>query len=204
MKPFIAPEPFELTLSFKRDPGEHVDVMMAAGKRFQSPANGDSALHSYWLAIIAVAALIGIAMELHRRFLLPYLFGDSVFPTFSKAMGYFSPLILLALFFRLVLTLYVARIRRVRMMRRMRSDDIVDVDVSRSGIKFTMDDSILFVEWKAFKTMSIIDNRIDIDTAGFTVYIPERAFADRAAFLEGCKTIRRLWRDGVDPARSSG
>ena len=54
-----------MTVSFVRDPEEHADVMLEAGKRFVARTNSGPACVGPFFILIGFGAGVGIVMELY-------------------------------------------------------------------------------------------------------------------------------------------
>jgi hypothetical protein len=185
-----------LSLSFNRDPVEHADVMLATGRRMMTstrPSSGGAGL----VIAIGFGAVVGIAMEIHRRFLLPLIVGPSEIAPLGTVALQLLPLIILIL--ALYAFLYVRALRRQRnaLVSRLEPNVFVDVDIFPEGIRLSSDQMRIELDWLAVRAVFADGSRIEIECESIALYLPERAFTDRKAFAEAAKTIRNLWREAL-------
>jgi hypothetical protein len=185
-----------LSLSFTRDPVEHADVMLEAGRRMTTSTDPVSAWTGLGVAV-GFGAIVGIVMEIHRRVILPMLLGPSEIAPLGTVTLQLLPVILL------ILALYVAiyrravRRRRNALISRIQPNTIVDVDIFADGMHFASGQLAFDIDWPAVTSIVLDANRIEIECDSFATYLPDHAFANKAAFAETGKVLRRLWRDAA-------
>jgi hypothetical protein len=185
-----------LSLSFTRDPAEHADVMIAAGRRM-FPVRRSSSLRWSWIRFslaIAAGIVIGFIMEAYRRLVLPFLGMQDTVPL-GTAMLQVLPLALLAVALLIAFAWWGIRLRRSAFAARISPGVIVDVDIFTDGLTSSGGDLIIDLDWLAVREVYADANRIEIECESFVVYLPVRAFADGKAFTHGAAEIRKLWRD---------
>lgn len=185
-----------LSLSFTRRPGEHVDVMLETGRRMVTGPDPLSAWTGFGMAI-GFGAVVGIVMEVHRRFVLPLILGPSEVAPLGTVALQLLPLILLVAALYVALRYRVAARRRRAIIARLEPELVVDVDIFTQGIASASGQSSLEVDWTAVKDIVINGKRIEIECDSFAVYLPERAFKDGAAFTEAAVEMRKLWREAL-------
>jgi hypothetical protein len=185
-----------LSLSFKRSPGEHVDAMLETGRRMMTSPDPLSAWAGLGMAI-AFGALVGIVMEIHRRFVLPLILGPFEIAPLSTVGLQLLPLILLVAALYAIVHQRVAKRRRKALLSRLEPDLVVDVDIFAEGIVVASGQSTVETDWTAVKDVLIEGDRIEIECESFAIYLPERAFKDRSAFTDAAAALRRLWREAL-------
>lgn len=191
-----------LSLSFTRDPAEHADVMIEAGRRMMTSTDPISAWTGFGVAI-GFGAVVGIVMEVHRRFLLPLMLGPSDIAPFGTVFLQLLPLILLVIVLYVAILFRSARSRRKALVSRLQPNLFIDVDIFTKGLTSSSGASSVDIDWSAVRSIFVQGNRIELECEGFYLYIPERAFANRAAFNEGAKEIRDIWREALKRERDS-
>jgi hypothetical protein len=185
-----------LSLSFTRNPGEHADVMLDMGRRMTTAADPLSAWAGFGLAI-GFGAVVGLVMEIHRRFVLPFFLGPSELAPLGTVALQLLPLILLFAVLYVFLRFRTARRRREAVMSRLDPRLVIDVDIFTHGLISSSGRFAVEVDWPAVTNIFLDASRIEIECESFAVYLPERAFANRAAFTEAATDLRRLWREAV-------
>jgi hypothetical protein len=191
-----------LSLSFTRDPEEHADVMLDTGRRMMTSTDPASAWTAFGMAI-GFGAIVGIVMELHRRFILPLVLGPSAIAPLGTVTAQLLPLILLVVALYVVLYRRVAKRQRKALLSRIEPNLAVDVDIFTQGIISTSGDFTVEIDWSAVTNIILDQSRIEIECESFAIYLPERAFPDRAAFMEAAKALRKLWREAAKRDRDS-
>ena len=171
-------------------------MMLEAGRRMTTSTDPLSAWTGLGVAI-GFGAVVGIAMELHRRYLLPLILGPSETAPLGAIAVQLLPLILLIIALYVIIFRRVAKRRRLALMSRLEPNRVVDVDIFTGGITWSSGHFTLDVDWPAVSEIVLNGDRIEMDCETFAVYLPERAFTNRAAFAEAAKDLRRLWRDAV-------
>jgi len=146
---------------------------------------------------ITFGAAVGIAMEIHRRFVLPLILGPSEIAPLGTVGLQLLPLILLVADFYAVVHRRIAKLRRKALLSRLEPDLIVDVDIFAQGIVTTSGHSTVETDWTAVKNILIDGGRIEIECESFAIYLPERAFKDQAAFTDAAAELRKLRREAL-------
>jgi hypothetical protein len=191
-----------LSFSFARDPEEHAAAMMEAGHRLVAPIRRVSPWRPFFI-MIGIGVITGAAMELYRRYLLPPLLGTSDVASLPMALLVLLPLMLIAAAL-IVAYLVRAGIRQHNaIVARLDPKMFIDVDIFKDGIRVTSGPLTMDIDWPGVHEIVSSNRRIDLEAEGYVVYIPERAFADRAAFARGAADIRKLWRNAVRHDRDS-
>jgi hypothetical protein len=117
-------------------------------------------------------------------------------PLSTAALELLPVLILLvALYF--FLARRTARRQWRAMLSRMQPGLVVDVDVFSKGVRMSTERATIECDWPAARSIFAVPNGMEIEYESFAIFIPERAFANRAAFNEAGKQMRALWRDAV-------
>lgn len=185
-----------LSLSFARDPEEHTDVMLEAGRRMMSQADTVRPGTAILVAI-GFGVAVGIVMELHRRIVLPSVLGSSEVAPLGTVALQLLPLILLFAALYAVLHVRTTRRRRRAMISRLQPNHFVDVDIFSGGVSTSAAQARVEVDWSGVRDIIADGGRIELECESFVIYIPTRAFENYAAYAEALKAMRRLWHDAV-------
>lgn len=187
-----------LSISFVRDPEEHADMMLQAGRRMVTETDSSVA---WWKAIgtaIGFGVVVAIVMELYRRILLPVILDPSEIAPFGTAALELLPLILLVVALFAFLYARASRRRRRVLISRLRPGVFVDVDIFSKGICVSNGgQSTVEVDWPAVRNIFAVRDGMEIECEVFVFHIPLRAFASRAAFNEAGQEIRNVWREAL-------
>jgi hypothetical protein len=183
-----------MSLSFRREPKEHAEVMLEAGRRLtmsRSSAYG-------WLLLlgaVAFGAAVGLVMEGYRRFILSPLFGiDDVAPL-GVIILQLLPFFLLLFVLLFTYARYARKRRKQALIDRLAPDQFVDTDIFTDGFTTSAGPVTLSVDWVAVADVIVGDRRIEFVSDSFVAYIPERAFPDRRAFAAAGSQLYQLWQD---------
>lgn len=183
-----------LSVSFKREPEEHVRVMFEAGRRLTPKPTAAHGRHIF-IGMVVWGAALGIVSELYRQYVLILLLHLSDVPPLGLAALQMGPLVLLAG----GLLAWYGR----RAMRRTRKNWIsqvapgvfVDTDICSHGIRSAAGPIQLTAEWQKVRNIVLGPSRIDVEIETFVIYIPERAFENRQGFDHAAELIQRLWQE---------
>lgn len=185
-----------LSISFVRDPEEHADVIVEAGRRmFASPEPSDGG--TTFLITIGFGALVGIVMEIHRRFILPLVLDPSRIAPFGPVTLQLLPLIFLLVALYFFLQRRQAKRNRSALRSRLQPALFIDVDIFTKGVAISGGHAAAEVDWPAVRNIFVVGNRIEIEGEDFVTYIPARAFSDREALIAAAKKIRNVWREAA-------
>lgn len=185
-----------LSLSFARDPSEQADVMLEAGRRMTTSTEPMAAWTGFGIAI-GFGVLVGIVMELYRRFILPLVLGPSEVAPLGSVAVQLLPLILLLIALYSVLFVRTKTRRRQAIISKLEPGRVVDVDIFAKGVSMSSGKATIEVDWSGVHDIVADSSRIELECEGFVVYIPARAFDGNAAYAAALKDIRHLWRDAV-------
>lgn len=185
-----------LSLSFTRDPAEHADVMIEAGRRMMTRTDPTSAWTGFGVAI-GFGAVVGVVMEVHRRFLLPLLLGPSEIAPFGSVFLQLLPLVLLIVALYAILHIRVARRRRKTLISRLEPNLVIDMDIFSQGITASSGQFAVEIDWPVVRDVLLDGNRIEIECESFSLYLPRRAFTNQAAFNATARELRQLWREAL-------
>jgi hypothetical protein len=191
-----------MTVSFPRDPEEHADVMLEAGKRFVASTNPGPAWMPFFI-LIGFGAIVGIVMELYRRLVLPGILHASEIVPLGVVLVQILPILLLAAGFYLILVVRLMASRRKTVISKLEPRLFIDADIYEEGISTSSSHISVQLDWIAVKSVAVNSNRIDVESEGYVIYFPERAFKNRAEFNEAAMTMRNLWREAKKAARDS-
>lgn len=191
-----------LSLSFTRNPQEHADVMIESGRRMLTSTEPAYAWGGFGVAI-GFGAVVGIVMEIHRRFILPSLLGPSDITPLGTVALQLLPLILLAAALYIFLHRRAVQRQRRALISRLEPNLFIDVDIFSRGIISSSGQFTVEIDWPVVRDIFADAGRIEVECESFSVYIPERAFACRSAFNEAAKEIRDLWREALKRDRDS-
>ena len=170
-----------LSISFERDPQEHVDVVLSINRWYMATHRPRYS----WLVLAGAVGFglgIGLLMELYRRYLLPQLLGATGIPTLAMVLFQFLPFVVLIGTLIAGRTTYLERLHRRTYAAQLEEGYFIDTDVYENGIETTAGDVTVWTPWRAVKEVVVANRRIEIIGDAFVAYLPERAFADKAAF----------------------
>lgn len=185
-----------LSISFKRDLEEHADAMFDVGRRLATETKTVSPWIGFGMAI-GLGALIGVTMELHRRFVLPAILGVEDAPPLGTAILQFLPVLLIAIGVYVFLHLRTIRSQRRAVLSQLRPDLTIDIEIFRQGVTASTGAFNMDVNWSFVSDVYVDGARIEIACESLSIYIPERAFPSRASFTEAFKQIRGVWQDAT-------
>jgi hypothetical protein len=181
-----------MSLSFERDPQEHVDVMFAAARRLAQ--SNTSVLTSMWMFWFFVyAAGFGLAMELYRRYVLVHLASFSTIPAFNILMLQVLPVFILIWLLLSWHNRIEARRSAKAMADRLERPVFVDVDIYRDGIQAATGKTLVQVDWTIIRDIHVLESRIEFESEAWVSFIPFRAFQGREDYLRRAREIRALW-----------
>lgn len=185
-----------MSLSFERDPQEHVHVMFNARRRFIG--NRPSALTSMaalWFFIYAAG--FGLGMELYRRYVLVHLTDISNIPPFSVAMLQVFP-VFIAIWLLLWWHNRIDERRSAKaVVDRLEKTVFIDVDIFRDGIQAATIKTLVQVDWTAIRDIHFLESRIEFISEAWMFFIPFRAFQSREDYGQRAKEIQAAWEDAV-------
>jgi hypothetical protein len=170
-----------LSISFERDPKEHVDVVLSANRRFMATSRS----RYTWLILIGAimsGAAIGFVMEVYRRYVLPFVLGGDNVPTLSMVLFQFLPFVLLIAGLILTRARTLERLRRKAFAAQLAKGQFIDTDIYQNGIETTSGDVTVWMPWHTVRDVVVANRRIEILGDAFVTYLPERAFPDKEIF----------------------
>ncbi|MFK0166698.1 hypothetical protein [Rhizobium sp. NPDC090279] len=185
-----------ITVSFARQPAEHVAVMRQAGRRFaaRQSRNAQSTGAAFFVSAIVVGAALPVSFHLLREYLFIPVFGLS--PSIGKgdmAIIWLVPtLILYALI--LIYSRWLGRRRLAAMQARIRPDVHVIVTITPEGATWNSKQSSIWLAWGEIIDIGLRDGRIEFDLESFAAYIPASAFASQAVQQAAFARILGFWR----------
>jgi len=183
-----------LSFSFKRDRGEHAALMLALGKRLTTSDKQTKPAQKL-AASIVMGLVFGVVLEFYRLQILPYVYGPEQTTPFPLMIVLYLPLlVLLALGIFVLIRREQAR-RLQALASHLSMEEFVDVDVFRNGIASSSGGHSIQTDWTAISEIFVQDGLIVAQSEGHASYLPQRAFASKAAFDEAAATMRKLWRD---------
>lgn len=181
-----------MSLSFKREPEEHADVMIQAGRRMMTPRKALS-VGPFFAAAIAVGVVLALGMEAYRRFVLSPLLGNADVTPANVIFLQFLPLFVLAIILIYSFSALSHKRRRQALIERLDKNLFVDVDIYEEGMRSTSGPVTVMLEWKAIRDVAVKPSRLEFEGDSYVAYLPQRAFESRARFEEAAKKIRGLW-----------
>jgi len=191
-----------MTVSFVRNREEHADVMLEAGKRFVAKPNPGPAWMPFFV-MIGFGAVVGIAMELYRRLVLPsILYPDEITPL-GVVLVQFLPILFLLAGFYVILVARLTADRRKIVVSKLEPKMFIDADIYEKGISTSSNQLTVELDWTAVREVLVDANRIDVESEGYVIYFPERAFKSHAEFNDAAGTIRNLWREAKKAERDN-
>ncbi len=190
----IEKEPWLVSVSYQRDALEELQVHTNARRRFSGPLDETFLYQSALFAIVTIVLMV-VAIEVSRHY-MPF-FPDA--PGFLAYHGqYWAAFLPMVLLFVVAVFGYARMLRRKRdaiFLSRLRAKGWADVEISSKGFVFVVDARNQRFDWRAVRNVSHVKDKILLDLDQSVVYIPERAFSDRATFLAQYKVIRQAWHD---------
>lgn len=191
-----------LSLSFSRDPEEHASAMIEAGRKLAAPTGRVSPWGPFFL-MIGIGVAIGVVMESYRAYVLPSLLGTTEIAPLPVILLELLPVVLIG---AALVSIYAVRAgarQRRSLVSRFDPHVVIDVDIFRQGIGIASGAMTMDIDWTGIRDVITANGRIDFEAEGYMIYIPERAFANHAAYTEGSREIRKLWREAVRHDRDS-
>lgn len=182
-----------LSISFEREPQEHVDAVLSANRWFMATKRP----RYTWLVLtgaILFGAAIGFLMEAYRRYLLPLVLGQENIPTLSVLLFQFLPFVILVGGLIVTRASYLERLHRRAYVSQLEKGQFIDTDVYENGIETTTGDITVWMPWNTVKEVVVAKKRIEIIGDAFVAYLPERAFPDRAVFHKAGVKLAELKR----------
>ena len=183
----------KLSISFKRDAREHVEVMMDSGRRFTAPRTTSPVF--FYLGIIGTGIAISLVMEIYRRLLLPLYVEPEAISPLGVVLMQFLPLVLLFMLLIFALSAYGTDRRKRTLIARFEQETFIDIDIFRDGLCASSARDSITVDWSAIRDVLVEKQRILFESEGFVLYVPQRAFPDKGAFDAAYRDIRALWRN---------
>jgi len=183
-----------MSLSFKREPQEHAEIMLEAGRRFMT---SPLALRPWPLlaGAIGLGAVFGLVMEGYRVFILTPLLGIGEVAPLSVICLQLAPILLVAAGLLFGWARHVRQRRRQLLIARVGADMFADVDIFRDGIRTSAGPLVVTLAWEGIRHITTGPSRIEFEADTFIAYLPERAFADHQAFQAAARQIHQLWLD---------
>jgi len=191
-----------VTVSFMRQPDEHVSVMLRAGRRMarRSPQKAQNEVAWFFISAIAVGAGLPVLFYLLRRYVYVPVFGLS--PSIHEAdiaiIWLVPSLMIYALI--LVYSRWAMRQRRAAMHSRIRPGVTITVTANAEGASWASTDTKIWLGWSEIVNISRADGRIEFDLESFVTYIPASAFSDQKAQDAAFARILGFWR-AVNPVQ---
>jgi hypothetical protein len=152
---------------------------------------------------LGFGVIVGIVMEVHRRYVLPLILGPSEVAPLGTVALQLLPLVLLIVALYAMLHRRATRRRRHALLSRLQPGLYIDVDIFSAGLISSSGGFAIEIDWPVVRDIFVEAGRIELECESFSVYIPERAFSNRAAFNEAAREIRNLWREAVKHDRDS-
>ena len=185
-----------ITVSFIRQPAEHVDVMRQAGRRlaFRRPTNAHNQAAWFFVSAIGVGAGLPVLFHLLRTYILVPVFGMPRSMDFGDmAIIWLIPtLIIYALI--LIYSRWLTRRRLAAMQSRIRPDVTITVTITPEGGSWDSAQTSIWLGWPEIRNIGRRNGRIEFDTESFVTYIPASAFADQAKQDAAFSRILGFWR----------
>jgi len=185
-----------MTVSFVRQPDEHLAVMRQAGRRFAARRSPNAQNQAAWfvLSAIAVGAALPVFFHLLREYVFIPIFGLA--PSIDKgdmAIIWLVPtLILYALF--LTYSTWQMRRRLAAMQARIRPDITITVTITPAGATWNTGQTSIWLAWSEIVDIGLRDKRIEFDLESFATYIPASAFSSEVEQQAAFARILGLWR----------
>lgn len=183
-----------MSLSFERDPNEHADVMLETTKRFMTPP-APAHRRNILIGSLAFGAMVGLAMEIYRRFVLPPLLGVSEVTPLNIIILQLLPFLLLLAALIFGLSRSGNRRQRQTLIDRLGKKTFVDTDIYPEGIRSMAGTVYIQIDWTAIRTISVSDKRIEFEGETIVLYLPYRAFESRADYVLRAKELRTIWQN---------
>jgi hypothetical protein len=183
-----------MSLSFKREPQEHAEIMLEAGRRFMTAPQTIEPWRIF-AGAIALGAVFGLVMEGYRVFILTPLLGIKDVAPLSVICLQLAPILLIAAGLLFGWARHVRQRRRRLLLARFDHDMFADVDIFKDGIRTSAGPLMVALAWDGIRHITVAFGRIEFEADTFVAYVPERAFTDHQAFQAAARQIRQLWLD---------
>ncbi|GAC1045729.1 hypothetical protein [Rhizobium sp. No.120] len=185
-----------ITVSFIRQPDEHVAVMLRAGRRVarRSPQKAQNEVAWFFISAIAVGAGLPVLFYLLRRYVYVPVLGLS--PSIHEADIAIIWLVPSLMIYALILVYYrwAIRRRRMAMRSRIRPGVVITATADAQGASWASTDIKIWLGWSEIINISRADGRIEFDLESFVTYIPASAFSDQQAQDTAFARILGFWR----------
>lgn len=185
-----------ITVSFIRQPDEHVAVMLRAGRRAagRSPQKAQNDAGWFVLWAIAIGAALPVVFHFLREYIFIPIFGLS--PSINKGDMAIIWLIPTLILYALVLTYSSWQVRRrlAAMQARIRPGLTITVTITPDGATCNTEHTSMWLAWSEIVDIGLRDKRIEFDLESFATYIPASAFSDQQAQDAAFARILGLWR----------
>ncbi|MGV3551542.1 hypothetical protein [Rhizobium sp.] len=189
-----------LSVSFERRRDEHADAMFDIGRRMMTENRTVSPWIGFAMAI-GLGVVVGATMEVHRRFIMPVVFGITDTAPLGTAILQFLPLLLIAAGVYAFFYMRTVKGQRAALTSRIRPGLTIDIEIFEAGVAVLMPAFSMEVDWPFVSDVYIDGARIEIECESLSIYIPERAFPDRATHVAAYKQIRGAWQDAAKRER---
>lgn len=184
-----------ISVSFIRQPDEHVAVMLRAGRRVarRSPQKVQNEVAWFFISAIAVGVGLPVLFYLLRRYVYVPVFGLS--PSIHEAELAIIWLVPSLMIYALILVYYrwAMRRRRAVMRSRIRPGVRITATANAQGASWASTDTRIWFGWSEIINISRADGRIEFDLESFVTYIPASAFSDQQAQDAAFARILGFW-----------
>ncbi|MGZ9724091.1 hypothetical protein [Rhizobium miluonense] len=185
-----------ITLSFVRQPDEHVAIMRQAGRRFalRRPSNAQNATAWFVLSAIGVGAGLPVLFHLLRGYVFIPVFGlSSSIHEADMAIIWLVPTLIVYVLI-LVYSRWATRRRLATMQSRIRPDVTITVTANADGASWISTNTTIWLGWREIADISRRNGRIEFDLESFVTYIPASAFSNQGEQDAAFARILGFWR----------
>ncbi|NLS01426.1 hypothetical protein HGP17_31720 [Rhizobium sp. P38BS-XIX] len=185
-----------ITVSFVRQPAEHVTVMRQVGRRLAArrAPSAQKAAVVLVLSAIAVGATLPVFFDLLRTYVFIPVFDIS--PLIHRGDMTIIWLVPTLILYALILIYFrwLGRRRMAMMQAHIRPDILITVTITPKGATWDSQQSSIWLAWSEIVDIGFRDTRIEFDLESFATYIPVSAFASEAEQRAAFARILGFWR----------
>ncbi len=191
-----------ITVSFVRQPAEHVAVMQQAAQRFavRRPPNAHNQAAWFFVSAIGVGAGLPVLFYLLRAYIFVPVFGmPGSMDLGDMAIIWLVPTLIIYVLIR-IYSRWATQRRLAALQSRLRPDVAITVTITPRGGSWDSAQTSIWLGWSEIRAIGRRNGRIEFDTETFVTYIPASAFSDRGAQDAAFERILGFWR-AVNPAQ---
>lgn len=194
----MAEDDNQITVSFVRQPSEHIAVMRQAGRRFAAGRSSNAHDAWGWYTLYAIGGGAGLAALFHvlRRYVFAPVLGIPLSITQSDMLIiWFVPTLIIYVLI-LFYSRWLTRRRLAAMESRIRPGMSVAVTITPEGASWSTAHTSMWFSWCEITNIGHHSGRIEFDLESFVAYIPAAAFATQGEQDAVFGRILGFWQAG--------